>query len=98
MTDYETPRAMRHDAGNLTQDARALLEATAEIADDKVAEARRRLNETLETGQQVYHQLRQKVTEGAQAADRAVHDYPYPTMAVIFGLGALLGLLLSRRD
>jgi len=95
---YETPGALRHDAHTLVEDARALLEATAQITDEKVTEARKRLTEALETGQEAYENLRERVLLGAKAADRAVHEHPYPTMAVAFGVGALVGFLLSRRS
>jgi ElaB/YqjD/DUF883 family membrane-anchored ribosome-binding protein len=94
---YETPDALRHDAHTLAEDARALLEATAEITDEKVAEARKRLTEALETGREAYENLRERVVLGAKTADRVVHEHPYPTMAVVFGVGALVGFLLSRR-
>ena len=95
---FETPNALRHDARTLAEDARALLEATSEITDEKVAEARKRLADALETGKEAYENLRERVLLGAKAADRAVHEYPYPTMAVVFGVGALVGFLLCRRN
>ena len=98
MNRYETPGALCHDARTLAEDARALLEATAEITDEKIAEARKRLGEALETGKETYDDVRERVILGAKAADRAVHEHPYPTMAVVFGIGALVGFLLTRRN
>ena len=95
---FETPDALRHDATTLAEDAKALLEATSEITDEKVAEARKRLADALESGQEAYENLRERVIMGAKAADRTVHEHPYPTMAVVFGVGALVGFLLSRRS
>ena len=97
MNRYETPDALRHDARTLKEDARALIEATAEITDMKVAEARKRLMEALERGKETYAHLQERIVQGAKAADHAVHDHPYPTMAAAFGFGALVGFLLSRR-
>jgi ElaB/YqjD/DUF883 family membrane-anchored ribosome-binding protein len=98
MNRYETPEALCHDARTLAEDARALLEATAEITDEKITEARKRLADALETGKETYENVRERVILGAQAADRAVHEHPYPTMAVVFGIGALVGFLLTRRN
>ena len=98
MNRYETPDALRHDAHTLAEGAHALLEATAEITDKKVAEARRRLSEALDHGKEIYDGLHEKVVRGAKAADEAVHEHPYQGMAIAFGLGALLGYLVSRRD
>lgn len=94
---YETPAALRHDAHTLAEDARALLDATSEIADEKVAEARKRVAEALEHGKQTYVLLQDKAIQSAKAADRMVHEHPYQTMAMAFGFGAIVGCLMCRR-
>ena len=94
---YETPEAIRHDAQTLAEDARALWAATAEIADERVSQARSRLADALEKSEEMCDDVRARFVEGAKAADRAVHEHPYPTMGVVFGVGALVGFLLSRR-
>lgn len=94
---YETPDALRHDAHTLAEDARALLEATSEVADEKVAEARKRLAAALNGGRQISARLQEKAIHGAKVADQTVRTHPYETIAVAFGLGALVGCLLSRR-
>jgi len=98
MTRYETPNALRHDAHTLADDARALLDATAEMTDEKVAEARQRLEEALNSGKQTYARLQEKATQGAKAADQAIRTHPYQSIAIAFGVGALLGFLVNRRD
>lgn len=95
---YETPEALRHDVQTLAHDAKALVEATAEIADEKVAKARRRLNDALEEGEDAYRKLRRRVSMSTQAADEAMHEHLYPTMAAVFSIGALVGFCLSRRS
>ncbi len=97
MNRYETPQALCHDAHSLADDARALLEATAELTDTQIAEARRRLSAALENGKGVYAGLQDRVVRGANVADEAVHQHPYQGMAAALGLGALLGYLLHRR-
>jgi ElaB/YqjD/DUF883 family membrane-anchored ribosome-binding protein len=98
MTRYETPNALRHDAQTLAEDARALLDATAEITDEKVAEARQRLTEALADGKQTIARLREKAGQGIQAADQTIRSNPYQSIAIAFGVGALVGFLLRRRD
>ncbi len=85
---------MRHDAQTVVEDAQALLEATAEITDAKVTEARKRLSDALQNGQEAYEDLRERVVTGAQ---QAVQEHPFQTIAVSFGLGLLLGVLMKRR-
>jgi ElaB/YqjD/DUF883 family membrane-anchored ribosome-binding protein len=98
MPRYQTPTALRNDARTLAGDARALLEATAQITDEKIAAARQRLTEALESGKQTCNRLQEKVSQGAQAADEAVRSHPYQSIAIAFGVGALVGFLISRRD
>ncbi len=74
------------DSGSLAEDARALLAATADVAGEKVGEARERLMTALE-----------KVKKGAQKVDKAIQKNPYPAIAVAVGVGILAGLLLARR-
>jgi ElaB/YqjD/DUF883 family membrane-anchored ribosome-binding protein len=94
-------QAISDDMGRLAEDARAFMAATAEVAGDKVAEARKRLAAALERcrerGQEFYGCTRAKVVEGAQAADDAVREHPYQAIGVAFGLGMLIGYLASRR-
>jgi ElaB/YqjD/DUF883 family membrane-anchored ribosome-binding protein len=95
---YETPDALRHDAHTLVEDARGLLVATSAVTDEKVAAARERLAAALESGKQTYARLQETALEGAKVADEAVRKHPYESVAVAFGLGALVGCLLSRRS
>ena len=83
---------------DLAEDARALLAATAEVAEDKVIEARRRLAKALERGRDAFERAQQKALEGARATDEAVRRYPYQSIGIAFGAGALLGFLLRRRQ
>lgn len=98
MSRYETPTALRHDADTLIADVHALIDATAEIADQKVADARQRLTEALERGKEVCGGFRGRVADYARVADTTVREHPYQGIAAAFGLGALLGFILTRRD
>jgi ElaB/YqjD/DUF883 family membrane-anchored ribosome-binding protein len=90
-------QATANDMGTLAEDARALLAATADVAGDKVAEARTRLADALESAKQVAGRVRDKAVEGANAADEVVRDNPYQTIGIAFGVGALVGYLATRR-
>jgi ElaB/YqjD/DUF883 family membrane-anchored ribosome-binding protein len=95
---YETPGALRHDAHTLADDARALLDATSKITDEKVAEARERLADALTLARQTYDRVQEKAADGAQAVDRTIRGNPYQSLAIAFGVGALLGFLITRRE
>jgi len=98
MTRYETPDALRNDARTLAEDARALLDATAQMTDEKVAEARQRLAEALNSSKQACARLQEKASQGAKAAHQAIRNNPYQSIVVAFGVGALLGFLVTRRE
>jgi ElaB/YqjD/DUF883 family membrane-anchored ribosome-binding protein len=83
--------------GTLAEDARALLAATADVAGEKVSEARTRLADALESAKQVAGLVRDKAVEGAKAADEVVRDNPYQAIGIAFGVGALVGYLATRR-
>ena len=91
-TNEESP-----DLGRLAEDARALMAATADVAGEKVSEARKRLAAALESGKEFYGRVRDKAVEGAKVADKAVHEHPYESIGLAFGIGALVGYLLARR-
>ena len=74
-----------------------LMAATAEVAGEKVAEARRRLAAALDSGKKIFGRVKEKAVEGAKATDEAVHAQPYQAIAIAFGVGALIGCLVARR-
>ena len=83
--------------GTLAEDARALMAATADVAGEKVADARKRLAAALDNAKDIAGRVRDKAVEGAQAADEAVREHPYQAIGIAFGVGALIGYLASRR-
>jgi len=90
-------QAISHDMGQLAEDARALMVATADVAGEKVSEARKRLAAALERGKEIYGRVKEKAVEGAKAADEAVHEHPYQAIGIAFGVGAILGYLVAHR-
>ncbi len=93
----EHTKALGNEMEKLADDARSLMAATADVAGDKVGEARQRLAAALERGKELYGKARDKAVEGAKAADAAVHEHPYKAIAIGVGVGALVGYLLARR-
>ena len=90
-------QAVANDLGTLAQDAHALMTATADVAGEKVGEARKRLAAALERAKEIGGCVRDKAVAGAKAADEAVREHPYQAIAIGVGLGAILGFLVSRR-
>ncbi|MBI3867832.1 MAG: DUF883 domain-containing protein [Verrucomicrobia bacterium] len=82
----------------LTADAQALLSATANVAEDKVVEARKRLSSAIEKGKEAWSRVQETASDGVKATDDMIRKHPYEAIGLAFGLGALVGYVLTRRD
>ena len=89
--------AHKDHLGTLAEDARALMAATADIAGEKVGEARERLAVALENVKEMAGNLRDKTVAGAKATDKAVRKNPYQAIAIGVGVGVLIGFLAGRQ-
>ena len=90
-------QATCNDMSTLAEDARALIAATADVAGEKVSEARKRLADALESGKKIFGRVKEKAVEGAKATDEAVREHPYQAIGIALGVGAILGYLAARR-
>ena len=90
--------AVKNDMIRLVEDARVLLSATGDLAEDKVLEARARLAAALEIGKKFGCRVGEKAVESAKSADFAVREHPYQALGLALGLGAILGFFLARRN
>ena len=90
-------QAHNNEKDTLAEDARALMTATADVAGDKVGEARERLAAALDSAKAIAGRVRDKAVEGAKAADQAVRDKPYHAIGIAFGVGAIVGYFVMRR-
>jgi ElaB/YqjD/DUF883 family membrane-anchored ribosome-binding protein len=85
------------DRSALAEDARALMAATANVAGERVSEARKRLTAALERGREIAGNVRDKAVEGAKVVDQKVRKNPYQAIAIGVGVGGLIGYLAVRR-
>jgi ElaB/YqjD/DUF883 family membrane-anchored ribosome-binding protein len=85
------------DMGALAEDARALMAATADVAGEKVSEARKRLAAALERAKEIAGNVRDKAVEGAKVVDQKVRENPYQAVAIGVGVGVLIGYFAARR-
>jgi ElaB/YqjD/DUF883 family membrane-anchored ribosome-binding protein len=68
------------------------------VAGEKVAEARQRLTNAIEKGKETWNNVQERAVEGAKATDHVIREHPYQAIGIAFGLGALLGFLITRRN
>ena len=90
-------QAISNDMVQLAEDARALMATTADVAGERVSDARKRLAAALESGKEMYGRARERAVEGVKAADEVVHEHPYQAIGIALGVGALIGYVVSRR-
>ena len=85
------------DLKRIVRNSEELLHTTKEAVGDKAQEARERLTEALDAAKRTYGQLEGKAIEGAKAADGAIREHPYQSIGVAFGVGLLIGALVTSK-
>ena len=82
-------------------DAEALLKATAGEVGEKAREARVRLAASIESARTGLHNIEEKAIAQAKAAatatDKVIREHPYQSIGVAFGVGLLIGVLVTRK-
>jgi ElaB/YqjD/DUF883 family membrane-anchored ribosome-binding protein len=103
MSDLETTETevsfnkLVNDFKVVVHDAEALLKATAGDLGEKAREARTRLVASLESCKSSLHVVEDKAIASAKAADRVIRDHPYQSIGLSFGIGLLIGVLVTRK-
>src|SRR5262245_41938980 len=103
MSDVETTdtgvsfNKLVSDFNVVVHDAEALLKASAGELGEKAREARNRLSASLENCKTSLHVVEEKAIAGAKAADQVIRDHPYQSIGLSFGVGLLIGVLVSRK-
>ncbi len=85
------------DLKRVMQDSEELLHATKDVVGDKAHAVRERLTGALETARRNCRNLEEKAIEGARTADKTIRDHPYESIGLAFGVGLLIGVLVTRK-
>ena len=97
MTTEEANRRLASDLKAVVRDAEELMKATAGQAGEKVTEMRTRLAAALESAKATCHRLEERTVAAAKATDRTIRDHPYESIGIAFGVGLLVGVLVTRK-
>lgn len=81
----------------VTEHAQALVAATGHIAEEKVAAARAKLTDLIESAKDGYEYVEEKAVAGAKEADAFIREKPYQAVGLAIGVGALIGFCIARR-
>lgn len=94
--EQSTEKLLR-DLKVVVQDGEELLRAGAQTITERGMAARDRLATALEKAKETRQKLEEKAISSARKADQLVHEYPYRSIGISFGIGMLFGLALNRR-
>lgn len=82
---------------SVTDDAEHFVKETASGLGDRARDARARLAASLASAKESLGRLNEKAIEGAKATDKVIRDHPYPSIGIAFGVGILIGVLVTRK-
>jgi ElaB/YqjD/DUF883 family membrane-anchored ribosome-binding protein len=82
---------------SVTNDAENFVKETASGLGDRARDARARLAASLASARDSLGRLNEKAIEGAKATDKVIRDHPYPSIGIAFGVGILIGVLVTRK-
>ena len=82
---------------SVSEDAEQFVKETASGLGDKAREARARLAASLASARTNLSKLNEKAMESAKEADHVIRDHPYQSIGVAFGIGILIGVLVTRK-
>ena len=71
-------------------------QALSDGAGDKFDDLRERLRVAVDSGKNTYARVRAQAVRSARQADQLVRDNPYYSIAIAAGVGAVIGILVSR--
>src|SRR5258706_2738768 len=94
--ETSTEKLLR-DLNAVVHDGEDLLRAGATALGERGLAARERLAAALQTAKETRRRLQARAVAGAKATDRLVHENPYRSIGIAFGVGMLLGILVNRR-
>lgn len=96
VNDVSTERLVT-DLKRLVRDSEELLRDSAGAVGEKAHALRERLSETMEAAKLTCRKLEEKAIEGAKATDKVIREHPYQSIGVAFGVGLLIGVLVTRK-
>lgn len=96
MNNVSTDRLVS-DLKTVARDAEDLLKASAGEVGEKAREARAQLTTAWERAKDACERLQEKAVAGAKATDKVIREHPYQSLGIAFGVGVLIGVLVTRK-
>src|SRR6266478_2360033 len=93
----ESTERLLQDLRAVVHDGEELLKAGASELSERGMAARERLAAALEAAKETRRKLEERALAGARATDRVIHEHPYESIGIAFGVGMLIGVLVNRK-
>jgi len=101
LLDKLSEERLIEDFKKVISDAEDLLKVTANIGDEKIAEMRAKAEESIQVAKYAIGESKAAFIDKAKAATKAtnayVHENPWNSIGIAASIGAIIGLLISRR-
>lgn len=90
---YSDPGDVEDTVADLKEDVTALSEELEGAASEAMRRTLRRIEDTVAD---LYETVAEQSSRGVEAIERQVDERPWTSLAVAFGLGCVIGLIVSR--
>ena len=97
MTTDETNTRLTSDLHAVIRDAEELLKATGSQTGEHINAVRARLTAAMDSAKATAHKVQEKAVAAAKATDQVIRTHPYESLGVAFGVGLLVGVLVTRK-
>jgi ElaB/YqjD/DUF883 family membrane-anchored ribosome-binding protein len=101
MKNKKTSAALSREFENFLSEMEKMLQETATLGGDELAEAKQRIQERMaeakETVSSISGDLARRARKAASRANLEAHEEPWKIIGAGAAIGLLLGLLLTRR-
>jgi len=97
MITEENNQRLTADLQAVIRDAEELLKATGGQSGEHVSAVRARLTAAMESAKATAHKVQEKAVAAAKATDQVIRTHPYESLGVAFGVGLLVGVLVTRK-
>jgi ElaB/YqjD/DUF883 family membrane-anchored ribosome-binding protein len=94
-----TPRSLllrKPDSGARLNQAKEKPMETTDHGESEKHELRAKLEAATEKAKEVCKRLQEETVAAAKATDKAVREHPYQAIGIAFGVGLLIGVLVTR--
>jgi len=93
----QSAEKLLQDLKAVVHDGEELIKAGAADLSERGVAARERLAAALKAARETGRKLEERAVAGAKATDQAIREHPYQSIAIAFGVGILIGVLIKRK-